>query len=142
MKSPEQVLKEMRELLSRADRYAEIYCKYNNYNAWRTCEVLLERIKSAMFIVYLYSLGVLQTDNYFIAISGIEFDNDEERNEFEKLTFEVNKNIRNMKRETLGYLRALQGITDYGCDNITKVQEICIDFVDLIDEMIKLHNLE
>jgi len=142
MKNAEQFMENMIALRSRVNRYADIHCQYDNYNAWRTCEVLSERISAAIAVIYLYCIGVLQNANYYQVINGIEFDCAEERNEFEKITFENDKNFRDMKKETLGYLRALQNITDYSCDNISTVQEVCIEFVDLIDEVIKFNNLE
>ena len=57
------------------------------------------------------------------------------------MNFEANKKHKECIKVTLRYLEGVKGIKDYYCDNQYKVQKLCNDFAQLIDEVIEYLDL-
>ena len=129
-------------IIEKANKYAGMHMKYDNVNAWRTCIVLVNRAVLFKQLISLFYCEMVQFFGYLKATNGITYDNSEEKLLYEKLTFDVSKTHKGAEKILLKSLEFLKNITDYTCDNRAEVQDICIEFVDLVDEIIKKYNLK
>ena len=126
----------------RANKYSGINARYGYANALRTCNVLLAycylvRVSRAYFF---NSLG-----QYENCISAMELNESKKltfHKEYEELSFEIEKEFNQTKKNVLEALKIAQTITLVGCDNKSEVETLCVEFSDFIDEIIEDLGLE
>ena len=125
----------------RAGKYCGIHAQYGNANAFRTCNVLLAYCRVVRLALACFFNSF---DQY---ISGISLINSNDikstlNEEYEKAAFRFDKKFNETKKSVLFFLKSVQDITGFSCDNKPEVETLCVEFSDFIDEIIEDLGLE